>query len=131
VDPVDGTGGPLGRQPRVIQGPFGFTVPALVIGTGLGGDCAPEGDNHVQFYEACNSPAWHVVAVDQGHADMLDEGSPGAWLCPGGPDRAGTRRLTAGLLVAFFRAGLQGDAAAYAVLTDPVAAPITITAEAR
>jgi chlorophyllase len=131
VDPVDGTGGPLGNQPRVIQGSFAFSVPALVIGTGLRGSCAPEGDNHVQFYAASNSPAWHVVAVDQGHTDMLDEGSFGTSFCPGGPNRAGMRRLTAGLLVAFFRGSLQGDPAAYGYLTDTTAAPIPITAEAK
>lgn len=135
VDPVDGSGGPLGRQDRVITGPFAFSVPALVIGTGLGGSCAPEGDNHVQFYEASMSPAWHVVVPGQGHADMLDDDASGVGLarllCPGGPETEGMRRLTAGLMVALFRAALQGDEAAFSYLTDAEAAPIAVTIESK
>ncbi len=133
VDPVDGTGGPFGNQARVVQGPFAFSLPALVIGTGLGGSCAPAGDNHEQFYAASRSPAWHVVIPDAGHADMLDEATAisASSVCPGGPDRAAVRRLTAGLLVAFFRGSLQGDASAYTCLTDTVAAPMTIAVESK
>lgn len=133
IDPVDGTGGPFGNQARAVAGPFTFSLPTLVIGTGLGGDCAPAGDNHEQFYAASRTPAWHVVVPCAGHADMLDEATAvlaGA-LCPGGSDRAGMRRLTAGLLVAFFRASLQGNAAAYAYLTDTAAAPVVVEVEAK
>lgn len=131
VDPVDGTGGPLGNQPRVVQGKFEFDLPSLVIGTELGGECAPAGDNHVQFYEASRSPAWHIVALGQGHGDMLDEAeaAAAAMLCASGPNRAGMRRLTAGLLVAFFRAALQGDADAYGYLSGAQDAPIAVTTE--
>ena len=133
VDPVDGTGGPLGNQARVVQGPFAFSLPTLVIGTGLGGNCAPAGDNHEQFYAASASPAWHIVVPNAGHADMLDEATAlaASSLCPGGPDRAGMRRLTAGLLVAFFRGSLQGDATALAYLTDRASAPLPIEFEAK
>jgi chlorophyllase len=133
VDPVDGTGGPFGNQARVVHGPFTFSPPALVIGTGLGGDCAPAGDNHEQFYAASRSPAWHVVIPDAGHADMLDEVAAitASSVCPGGPDGAAARRLTAGLLVAFFRGSLQGDASAYAYLTDVTGAPMTIEVESK
>jgi len=64
---------------------------------------------------------------------MLDEatGLAASSLCPGGSDRAGMRRLTAGLLVAFFRASLQGDATAYAYLTDTAGAPLPIEVEAK
>jgi len=131
VDPVDGTGGPLGNQARVARGQFPFSLPALVIGTGLGGDCAPAGDNHEQFYAASRAPAWHVVIPEAGHADMLDEWAAQAAgaVCPGGPGRAGVRRLTAGLLVAFFRGALQGDSAAYAYLEDTAQAPLAIEVE--
>ncbi len=135
VDPVDGTGGPLGGQARAIDGPFAFSAPALVIGTGLAGSCAPPGDNHEQFYQASTSPAWHVVVPGQGHADMLDDDGPGVeqarQLCPGGPDTAGMRRLAAGLLVALFRASLQDDVSAYSYLTDASSAPIPITVESK
>jgi chlorophyllase len=133
VDPVDGTGGPLGNQARVVRGPFSFSLPTLVIGTGLGGDCAPAGDNHEQFYAASASPAWHIMVPGQGHADMLDEptAAAAARLCPGGPDRADMRRLTAGLLVAFFRASLQGDAAVYSYLNESAVTPLPIEVESK
>lgn len=133
IDPVDGRGGPLGTQARVVQGPFAFAGATLVIGTGLGGDCAPAGDNHEQFYAASRSPAWHVIVPNQGHADMLDEPTAvaAAGVCPSGPDRAGMRRLTAGLLVAFFRGSLQKDATAYAALTDAAGAPLPIVVETK
>ncbi|MGD8451811.1 MAG: dienelactone hydrolase family protein [Phycisphaerae bacterium] len=133
VDLVDGTGGPLGNQARVVQGPFAFSLPALVIGTGLGGDCAPVGDNHEQFYAASASPAWHIVVPDHGHGDMLDEDAAAAAgvPCSTGPNRAAMRQLTAGLLTAFFRASLQGDATAYDYLTDTDAAPLAIEVESK
>lgn len=133
IDPVDGTGGPLGNQARVVQGRFGFSLPTLVIGTGLGGGCAPVGDNHEQFYAASASPAWHIVVPGQGHADVLDEptAAAAAGLCPGGADRAGMRRLTGGLLVSFFRASLQGDATAYSYLAESAAAPLPIEVESK
>lgn len=133
IDPVDGTGGPLGNQQRVVQGPFTFSLPSLVFGTGLGGACAPEGDNYRQFYAASPSPAWQVIAPDAGHGDMLDEDQAAlaANLCDSGPDRAGVRRLTAGLLVAFFRGALQDDPTAYGLLTDAAAAPITFEVETK
>jgi chlorophyllase len=133
VDPVDGAGGPLGNQPRVVQETFAFSIPALVIGTELGGSCAPNGDNHVQFYAASQSPAWQVVALNQGHADMLDEAEAKAAsaFCASGPDRAGMRRLSGGLLTAFFRAALQDDASSYRYLSDQAATPILILAERK
>jgi len=133
IDPVDGTGGPLGNQQRVVQGPFPFSLPSLVFGTGLGGTCAPAGDNHVQFYAASPSPAWHIVAPDAGHGDMLDEDQAvlAANVCDSGPDRAGVRRLTAGLLVAFFRGVLQGDPTAYDQLTDTSSPPVAIEVETK
>lgn len=133
VDPVDGAGGPLGNQARAVQGPFSFSIPTLVIGTELGGSCAPTGDNHVQFYAASQSPAWHVVALNQGHADMLDEAEAKAAsaFCASGPDRASTQRLTGGLLTAFFRAALQDDASSYQYLSDEAATPIPVLAERK
>jgi len=131
LDPVDGAGGPLGNQSRVVQGPFSFSLPALIVGTELAGSCAPAGDNHIQFYQASQPPAWHVVALNHGHGDMLDEAdaTAAAIFCSSGPDRAGMRRLTAGLLVALFRAALQGDAAAYEYLSGRQGVPISVTSE--
>lgn len=140
VDPVDG--GFLGR-PRAIDGLLPFALPTLVLGAGLGSvgapgagmSCAPEGANHQVFYDASPGPAWHIVATDHGHVDMLDEDCPVCGLtrfaCPGGPDRAGMRRLTAGLLTAFFRGTLQDDPNALAWLTDAAAAPVAVTTASR
>jgi len=133
VDPVDGMGGPFGGQGRAVQGPFAFNFPSLVIGTELGGGCAPAGDNHVQFYEASPSPAWHVITLGHGHGDMLDESeaAAAALVCDSGPNRAGMRRLTAGLLAAFFRATLQDDATGYSYLSAPPVDAVEIQFEAK
>ncbi|HOW73220.1 MAG TPA: hypothetical protein PKY77_21695 [Phycisphaerae bacterium] len=81
------------------------------------------------------SPAWHVVALEMGHLDVLDASRPGCGLicsvCVEGPDPAASRKLVAGLLTAFFRAGLQGDVTAYEYLSDTLAAPAPITVESR
>ncbi|MGM0559379.1 MAG: chlorophyllase/cutinase-like alpha/beta fold protein [Myxococcota bacterium] len=140
VDPVDGTGGPLGGEERVIDGTFSFAPPTFILGTGLGPEtqfgqaCAPDGDNHVQFYGASQSPAWHVVATEYGHMDMIDANSGCGFTCnacPAGTDLAKMRTLTGGMLVAFFRGSLQGDNSAYSVLLDTNSAPAAITAESK
>lgn len=133
IDPVDGTGGPFGNQPRVVNGPFALSIPALVLGTELGGSCAPAGDNHEQFFEASTSPAWHVIALSQGHGDMLDESEAEAasTFCSSGPNRGGMRRFTAGLLVALFRTALQGDDSALTVLEGNTPSPIAATFESK
>lgn len=140
VDPMDGT---AGGWSRVINGPFTFALPSLSLGAGLGSmpalipglTCAPDGVNHVQFYDASPSPAWHVVAPQAGHTDMFNDDLSGCGIacsyCPAGADRPGMRRLTAGLLVAFFRGTLQGDASAMAYLTDSALAPIPVQMESR
>jgi hypothetical protein len=73
--------------------------------------------------------------VDQGHADMLDEECEAVFfatvICPGGPDRPNMRRLTGGLLTAFFRGTLQGDGDALDVLSDRAAAPVDIRVESK
>jgi chlorophyllase len=142
VDPVDGAV-KLAGDPRVLDGSFAAEVPALVIGTELGPvvrgpftpPAAPTGRNHLQFYAACAGPAWHVVLRGHGHLDMLDDARPGTFVrrgqCLGGPDREGVRRTTAGLLAAFFRATLQGDAAAVAYLETPAAAPSPVQLAAK
>jgi chlorophyllase len=140
LDPVDGS---FFGQAAVIRGPFGFPFPSLVIGAGLGSvptggspiACAPEGINHVQFYEASASPAWHIVAPGAGHADFYDPGCSNCGfitgVCRRGLDPDAARRLTAGLLTAFLRGALQGDTSAYRLLTDTAAAPIPIEIEVK
>ncbi len=64
---------------------------------------------------------------------MLDEGETdlAAAVCPAGDNRPGARTLPAGLLTAFFRATLQGDESAFAILTDTARAPIEIAVESK
>lgn len=141
VDPVD-MNSPLMNEYPVNTGPFGFPFPSLVLGTGYGPipliplvfpACAPEGDNHEIFYENSASPAYHVIATEQGHLDMLNDSLPGCGLectsCKAGEDKDGMRRLTAGQLVAFFRWTLQGDETAVGFLTNPVGTPTPVTME--
>ncbi len=134
IDPVDGTGGPFGNQARVVQGPFAYSLPTLILGTELGGACAPAGDNHEQFYAAARSPAWHLFVPEQGHLDMLDDNPETEFVrsfCQAGRTLDGMRRLVAGVLVAFFRGTLQGDASALDLRAEPSAAPIPFRAEAK
>lgn len=143
VDPVDGTGGPLGGDTRVISGAFTYGAPTLVIGAGLGSQplnafapaCAPTNDNHVQFYAAAPAPAWHATVTDYGHLDMLNDSTAGCGFtcssCKSGETRAPMRTTTGGLIVAFLRASLQGDASAYGLLTQPRSAPASFAHESK
>ncbi len=140
VDPVDGTGGPLGGEDRVVQGPFGFPFPSFVLGTEFGpekGDgafasaCAPAGDNHVQFFQASAPPAWHILALEHGHNDMLDQENCGfvCSVCVSGSDLQGMRRLCAGSLAAFFAHALAGANDAVSYLSQahfPIPATLTV-----
>jgi chlorophyllase len=143
IDPVDGEGGPLGGDTRVVDGAFTYTIPSLVIGSGLGTQplnafapaCAPMGDNHVQFYGAAPAPAWHATVTDYGHLDMLNDDTSGCGLtcssCKAGETKAPMRRTSAGLTVAFLRAALQGDMSAYTLLSEPQRAPASFAQERR
>ena len=142
LDPVDGTGGPLGGEERVLDGPVPFSLPSLIIGTGLGpqsagigGACAPEGDNHEQFYASSQTPSWHVVVSAYGHNDMLNDETPGCGmqctLCPAGPDREGMRTVSAGLLVSHFASNLQGALQMTDYLTQPDSAPVSIETHSK
>jgi hypothetical protein len=41
-------------------------VPLLVVGSGIGGDCAPGDANFLQFYQAAQGPAWELSLPDAG-----------------------------------------------------------------
>lgn len=132
LDPVDAF---AFNQHGVIQGDFGFPFPSLILGAGRSGSCAPSGDNHEQFYAASAPPTWHVVAPGAGHTDFYDSNCDGCdfyrSFCRRGDDPAGTRRLAAGLLVAFFRGALQDDKQAFAYLQDMNASPIPVQIESK
>lgn len=143
VDPVDGTGGPLGSEPRILDDPPTIDAPILNIGTGLGSEsvgtwapaCAPEEDNYEHFHDASSSPAWQVVAPDYGHNDVLDDDPTGCGqecdACVDGDSREPMRTLSAGLLVALFRGALHDESAAFDVMEDEAGAPVTITVDVK
>lgn len=139
LDPVDALE-EFGQRP-IMTGRLDIPMPSLVIGTGLGpvmpdngtltSACAPAEIGHEVFFECVPSPAWHAVAIDYGHTDMIDEDefSPGslASLCPGGNNRELMRAYCAGALAAFFRGTLLMDQHALSLLTDADSAPIAVT----
>ncbi|CAG7861748.1 unnamed protein product [Brassica rapa] len=127
IDPVDGMG--KGKQtppPVLTYEPNSFDLDkmhVLVIGSGLGEispnllfpPCAPPGVNHRDFFQECQGPAWHFVAKDYGHLDMLDDDTEGIrgkishYLCKNGEERRPMRRFVGGSIVAFLMAYLEGD----------------------
>uniref|UniRef100_A0A0D9XH00 Uncharacterized protein n=1 Tax=Leersia perrieri TaxID=77586 RepID=A0A0D9XH00_9ORYZ len=119
----------------------GGGMPVMVIGTGLGEEaknffcppCAPRDVSHEEFYRECRAPCYHVVAKEYGHLDMLDDDAPAlvTCLCKDGGCKEKMRRTVGGVMVAFFRAALNGeDADLVAIVKDHSAAsgiaPITL-----
>lgn len=101
IDPVDGEGRrPSG--PTSTAQPAGFECPALIVGAGVTGACAPRGVNYEQFARV--TPQAHVeVITDMGHADMLNGRSRalGRRLCGGGADPDRARAMCARLITEF------------------------------
>lgn len=141
IDPVDGQGGPFGGEARAVDDDLTYDLPTLVIGTGLGtesinafsGACAPEGDNHEQFYGAAPAPAWHIVATEFGHLDMLNDDTSTCGfacnVCVDGPSREPMRTTTAGLTVAFLQFSLQNQESAADIIDGEL--PIAVSRESR
>ena len=46
--------------------PRSASLPVAVVGSGLGGACAPSEANYTQFFEACNGPTVEVDIRDAG-----------------------------------------------------------------
>lgn len=105
LDPVDGHGRrPTGRE--ATANPAGFTCPALIIGAGVGGPCAPESVNHHAFADATPAAAYALVP-GLGHADILGgrARSIGRRLCGGGPDPGAARGICTALMTTFLGIG--------------------------
>ena len=104
LDPVDGAGRAPAERTSTAA-PVTWTAPALVVGAGVEGRCAPGPVNHRQFAGA-NRAARHVVVDGLGHADLLDGRARaiGRRLCGGGADPDGARAVLIALLIAWITA---------------------------
>ncbi|KAH7653073.1 Chlorophyllase protein [Dioscorea alata] len=145
IDPVDGMDKGKQTNPPIltyVPHSFDLKIAAMVIGSGLGGvkknsifpACAPKGVSHEDFYSECCAPAWHFVAKDYGHMDMLDDETEGFrgkttyCLCKNGRERKGMRSFVGGIMVAFMKAYLEGDDEdLMAIRNDPKIANIEIS----
>ncbi|GAX79658.1 hypothetical protein CEUSTIGMA_g7099.t1 [Chlamydomonas eustigma] len=78
-------------------------VPVAVVGSGLGGVCAPTESNYSHFFEASRGPAWEVDIRDAGHFSFLDQESPlQRAVCPEGDSDAGAvRHVSQAVMVAW------------------------------
>lgn len=144
IDPVDGLNKTaLWLEPHILTYKpcsFDLDIPIAVIGTGLGSEnsnnislpCAPDGLNHKEFFNECQSPRAHFVAKDFGHMDMLDDdaGTVGQFLkclCKKGCPKDHMRRATGGIIVAFLNAYLNDDSGdLLAIVANPSLSPATL-----
>lgn len=101
VDPVDGAG-PRPRTRRATADRLAVDAPALVIGAGIGGRCAPGPVNHDAFAAALPR-AGHVVVEGLGHADVLEgrAAARGKRLCGGADSPEALRGCVTALIGAF------------------------------
>ncbi|GLJ53803.1 hypothetical protein SUGI_1148450 [Cryptomeria japonica] len=149
IDPVDGTGRNKQTPPPILtyeDHSFPGNTPTLVIGSGLGSKkanffvpaCAPAGVNHVDFFAECCAPAYHFVAKEYGHMDLLNDELEGVmgklvdrliqFACKHGTAREPMRSFTGGIMVAFLKAYLNKETE---ILEELVAKPsiIPVTVE--
>jgi chlorophyllase len=139
LDPVDGATGHPTSPPLLTnsQNSLNLKVPTLVVGTGLGPaehwmfpTCAPEGLDHVEFFRETPGSAYHFVAVDQGHQDILNDDVDflACFLCKCKAPLAPMRRFGAGILVAFLDATVGGNGAGALndVIRNPHLAPVRL-----
>lgn len=143
IDPVDGTGPDSQTNPPVltyVPDSLDPKAPALVVGTGLGSEkkdlllpaCAPEGVNHEEFFKECVAPAFHAVAKNYGHMDMLDDNDlvegVARCLCESGDNREPMRRFVGGIMVAFSNAYLKQETDDLTqILEMPKVSPVLLT----
>lgn len=137
IDPVAGGGVSSQVEPKILTykpASFNIDVPTLVIGSGLGEEnnclappCAPEGVNHVEFYNECKTPCYHFVVTEYGHLDFLDDHAFNLvtkCICKKGKNRDIMRRCTAGIIIAFLKACLEEETGYLNdILTNPAIAP--------
>lgn len=139
LDPVDGATGHPTIPPLLTdsRNSLNLKIPTLIVGTGLGTveyrlfpTCAPKGLGHVEFFRETPGPAYHFVALEQGHQDFLNDDVDfvACFLCKCKTPLAPMRRFAAGILVSFLHAtvGSKGPEALLEVLINPHLAPVQL-----
>lgn len=144
IDPVDGMDKGKQTHPPIltyVPHSFNINMAVLVIGSGLGElkrnpffpPCAPKGVSHQEFFDECRPPAFHFVAKDYGHLDMLDDETKGLkgratyCLCKNGKARKPMRMFVGGVMVAFMKAYLEGETHILVALKDnPEIGPVEL-----
>lgn len=142
IDPVAGVNTTIRTDPKILKyipRSFELEIPVGVIGSGLGNQsknfftppCAPNGVNHSEFFNECKPPCCYFLAQDYGHMDVLNvESFPsvGRCACKSGTDPKELMiKGTAGIVVAFMKAYLEGDDSyLLAIVKEPDTAPIKL-----
>ncbi|KAL0370373.1 UNVERIFIED_CONTAM: Chlorophyllase-2, chloroplastic [Sesamum angustifolium] len=141
VDPVAGSSPSNCPPPQILEyipRCFNMSIPVAVIGTGYGNQsigfllppCAPDGVNHVEFFNESKPPASYFLAKDYGHCDMLDEWYANiiSYICKSGTGpRDLMRKSVGGIVVAVLKSYLGGsEDDLNAIVDHPATAPITL-----
>ncbi|KAL5712442.1 chlorophyllase [Ranunculus cassubicifolius] len=137
VDPVAGFAKGIEIKPTIltnVPASLATGFPVMVIGTGLGGICAPTGMNHQEFFYESQPPCYHYVAKDYGHLDILDDdlnimGKIMTCFCTAGKGaKDPMRRCVGGLIVAFLEKYLHDEEDHLEdIVEDPSIAPVALS----
>ncbi len=107
LDPIDSSPYDTPDYPSVTPELMGqLDIPIAFVGETVNNEtCAPEAQNFDAYYQAATGPALKVHALTANHVSWLDDPECGA-LCnacaDGTDDPAITKRMTRGLMLAFF-----------------------------
>ncbi|KAL5712445.1 chlorophyllase [Ranunculus cassubicifolius] len=137
VDPVAGFAKGIEIKPTIltnVPASLATGFPVMVIGTGLGGLCAPTGMNHQEFFYESQPPCSHYVAKDYGHLYILDDdinimGKIMTCFCTAGKGaKDPMRRCVGGLIVAFLEKYLDDEEDHLEdIVEDPSIAPVALS----
>ena len=140
IDPVAGANKCMKSVPKILNSDsFNLDMPAMVIGTGLGGEsmlgcipcsCAPDGLNYAEFFMKCKENCHGFVISEYGHTDMLDDdfcnnclgtsiGKLMGSMCKSGKgDKTLMIECVGGLVVAMLMAQLEGESRELDAIVD-------------
>lgn len=143
IDPVDGS---KDGSSRITQSGIELDVPALIIGTGLGGKgggaftpaCAPTADSFNAFWAtASTSPSYLFVASDYGHMDFIDDNANCGMMCkvcataPQSKSRGDFRSWISSKATKFLRGVLYKDGKALQALQSASGETVKFSTETR